>query len=354
MKFLLNAKEAKSFTLTAVGDILMHGRVYGGLKKKSGYNFMNQLINVEPLLGKTDITMGNLESIIAGSEIGLSSFPKFNGPVELGYTLRELGFDIVTLANNHVLDRGEEGLLKSISNLKEIGLEYDGAFETEEDQKRLRIIKINGLKVCFLSYTNTTNGINVPDNKTYLVNSFKQKSFLKLTKEMRILKSKNIVDVIIFSIHFGSEYHMLPTAKQKEMCASLADAGADVIIGHHPHVLQPPEWIESSRGNKTFVAYSMGNFFTGQNGLHRQIGGVLSLEISKPDSKYKNIEIKSPKYHLTFVEREKRMRYVLNSFEEYMKNNSYIEMEEGKFESKKIYESVKQRLQTYIPDLTIT
>lgn len=331
----------------------MHGRVYGGLKKKSGYNFMNQLINVEPLLGKSDITMGNLESIIAGNDIGLSSFPKFNGPVEIGYTLKELGFDIVTLANNHVLDRGAEGLIKSISNLKEIGLEYDGAFESEDDQKRLRIRNINGLKVCFLSYTITTNGIKIPDNKHYLVNSLKQKSLLKLTKEMRALKSKDIVDVIIFSIHFGSEYHMYPTSKQKEMCASLADAGADVIIGHHPHVLQPPQWIESSRGNKTFVAYSLGNFFTGQNGLHRQIGGILSLEISKPDSKYKNIEIKNPKYNLTFVEREKKMRYVVNNFEEYIRDNSYIEMEEGKFDSKEVYESVKQRLRTYVPDLDI-
>lgn len=332
----------------------MHGRVYGGLRKKSGYDFMNQLINVESLLGKSDITMGNLESIIAGNEIGLSSFPKFNGPVELGYTLKELGFDIVTLANNHALDRGPEGLLKSISNLQEIGLEYDGAYESAEDQKRLRIKNINGLKVCFISYTNSTNGIKVPDKKPYLVNSFKQKSLLKVTKEMRALKSKNLVDVIIFSIHFGSEYHMYPSSRQKEMCASIADAGADVIIGHHPHVLQPPQWIENSKGNKTFVAYSLGNFFTGQNGLHRQIGGILSLELSMPDSNYKNIEIKNPKYNLTFVEREKRMKYVVNRFEEYMQDNSYIEMEEGKFESKKVYESVKQRLQTYIQDLEIT
>ncbi|MEI3599710.1 MULTISPECIES: CapA family protein [unclassified Oceanobacillus] len=104
MKHLLKFQRDKSFTLTAVGDILMHGRVYGGLRKKSGYDFMNQLINVESLLGKSDITMGNLESIIAGNEIGLSSFPKFHGPVELGYTLKELGFEIITLANNHVLD----------------------------------------------------------------------------------------------------------------------------------------------------------------------------------------------------------------------------------------------------------
>lgn len=115
---MFGLNKSNRFTLTAVGDILLHGRVYGGLKKKSGYDFENQLKNVSDLLGKTDITIGNLESIIAGNEIGLSSFPKFNAPVEIGYALKDLGFDIVTIANNHVLDRGVEGLLKSIQNLK--------------------------------------------------------------------------------------------------------------------------------------------------------------------------------------------------------------------------------------------
>lgn len=347
------SKATNSFTLSAVGDILLHGRVYGGLKKKSGYDFMNQLINIEPLVGKTDITIGNLESIIAGNDIGLSSFPRFNGPKEIGYTLKELGFDLVTLANNHVLDRGAEGLIKSIANLKEIGLEYDGAFDSEEDQKRLRIKKINGLNVCFLSYTNSTNGIKIPEDKPYLVNSLKQKSLLRLTKDIREIKNQKLADVVILSLHFGSEYHLYPTSRQKEMCASLADAGADVIIGHHPHVLQPPEWIETSRGNKTFVAYSLGNFFSGQNGLYRQIGAVLSLKISKPDKNYSYIKVEDPQYRLTFVEREKKMRYVNNIFDEYMKENRFIEMEEGKFESKEVYESVKSRLRTYIPDLNV-
>lgn len=348
----MNLSQNKNIvSITATGDILMHGRVYGGLKKKSNYDFINQLINVEPLLGKTDITMGNLESIIAGNEIGLSSFPKFNGPVELGYALKELGFDIVTLANNHALDRGAEGLLKSIANLKKIGLEYDGAYESEDDQNRIRIMKINGLKICFMSYTNSTNGNAVPNGKPFLLNSFKNRSLLKVTKDMRRIKGENIADAIIMNVHFGDEYHLYPTAKQKEMCASLSDAGADVIIGHHSHVVQPPEWLENSRGTKTFVAYSLGNFFTGQNGLYRQIGAVLSLNISKTDSQYKNISITNPKFRLTFVEREKRLRYVNNLLEEYIEDNNYIEMAEGKFESSEVYNNVITRLRTYIPDL---
>lgn len=350
---MYGVKESNSFTLTAVGDILLHARVYGGLKKKSGYDFTNQLKNVSSLLGKTDLTTGNLESIIAGNEIGISSFPKFNAPTEAGYALKELGFDLVTIANNHVLDKGAEGLLKSIQNLQKIGLEYDGAYESSEDQERLRIIKMNGLKVCFLSYTKGTNGIKIPKDKPYLVNSLRNKSVLKITKEMRKIKNEKLADVIIVSMHFGEEYHLNPSAKQKEIASSLSDAGADVIIGHHPHVLQPPEWIENSRGTKTFVAYSLGNFFSGQNGLYRQIGATLSLEISKPDKKYKGLVVKNPKYNLTFVEREERLRYGINIFSDYINSNEYIEMEEGKFNSKEVYESVKNRMRTNIHDLEI-
>src|SRR5690625_3670846 len=130
-------KKLDRISITAVGDILLHGRVYGGLKKKSGYNFVEQFSNVNPLLGNTDLTVANLESIIAGQSIGLSSFPKFNAPVEIGYALKDMGVDMVTIANNHALDRGEEGLIESIKNIKEIGLEYDGAYLSEEDSKRL-------------------------------------------------------------------------------------------------------------------------------------------------------------------------------------------------------------------------
>src|SRR5699024_7032718 len=129
-------------------------------------------------------TVANLESIIAGNEIGLSSFPKFNSPVEIGYTLKEMGVNIVTIANNHVLDKGEKGLLKSIENLENIGLEYDGAYKSFEDRNRLRIIEKNGLRICFISYTKGTNGIKIPDGKPYLVNSLKTTKTLSIAKKI--------------------------------------------------------------------------------------------------------------------------------------------------------------------------
>lgn len=345
--------ENRSVTLSAVGDVLLHGRVYGGLKKTIGYTLKEQLQNASNLLGQADITVANLESIIAGSEIGLSAYPKFNAPVEIGHVLKEMGVDIVSIANNHVLDRGEEGVLKSIGNLENLGIEYDGGFKSFEDRDRLRIYFKNGLRICFVSYTRGTNFIKIPEGKPYLVNSLRKISSLKIQTKLRKIKRDKLADVIIVNLHFGEEYHLYPSSEQRELAASLADAGADVILGHHPHVLQPPEWIENSRGMKTFAAYSLGNFFTGQNGLHRQIGAALSLEITKPDENYNGIVIKNPRYDLTFVNREKRLRYDLYLFNEWIKDNEYIETADRRFLSKEVYEDVKQRMRKEIKNLEI-
>lgn len=346
-------KRENSATITAFGDILLHGRVYGGTKKTSNFKFNKQLSNVEDLLGKTDLTIGNLETVLAGKEYGLSSFPKFNGPAEIAYTLKDFGVDIVTIANNHVLDMGEKGLNKSIQNIKKAGLIYDGAYVSKEDSETLRVFDINGLRVCFISYTQSTNGIKLPENKPYLVNTFRNTSLLRLTRIMRKLKTDNIVDVLILNIHFGSEYHLEPSSRQREMSRSLADAGADVIIGHHPHVLQPPEWIETSKGTHTFVAYSLGNFFSGQDGLHRQIGAVLSFKVRKPDMKYKRIVVEDVKYDLTFVNREKRLRYDIYKLRDWIKNNKYIETMDNKYDANDIYEQVATRIMSSAKEVKV-
>ncbi|MYL56462.1 CapA family protein [Virgibacillus halodenitrificans] len=345
--------EENRVTLSAVGDILPHGRVYGGTKKKSNYNFHERFQRVRHLLGRTDINVANLESIIAGKDIGLSSFPKFNSPVEIGYVLKELGIDIVNIANNHILDRGEQGLLKSIENIEKIGLEYVGGYKSFEDQDRLRIIKKNGLRVCFVSYTRGTNFIKVPEDKPYLVNSLREISLLKICSTLRRIKRNKLADVIVANMHFGEEYHLIPSTTQREISASLSDAGADLIIGHHPHVLQPPEWIENSRGTKTFVAYSLGNFFSGQNGLHRQIGAVLTVGITKPSKDHKAIEIKNPKMDLTFVSKEENKNYNINVFSDWIKTNHYIETADAKFESEKVYLDTINRMRSKIKDLDI-
>ncbi|WP_404429359.1 CapA family protein [Sutcliffiella horikoshii] len=344
--------EKNQLTLGATGDILLHSRLYKTAKKLIGYNFDSKMNAAKPLFDSVDLSIVNQESIIAGKELGLSSFPKFNSPVEIGDTLKRFGVDIVNIANNHALDKGPEGILKSITNLEKRGLPYVGAYKSQEDKDTLRIIEKNGLKICFLSYTRGTNGIQMPKDQQYLVSKYDPSKLKKVTDLMRKIKKESIADVIIASVHFGKEYHLFPSAEQKEVSASLADAGADVILGHHPHVLQPPEWIYTSRGTKSIAAYSLGNFFSGQFGLYRQIGAFFTVNIEKKEDS-KIINITNPKMKLTFVDSTDVQDYQIHLFDEIVKSRSVIKTETGEFESKQVYEDIKHRLKTYMPDLTV-
>ncbi|MCD8501699.1 MAG: CapA family protein [Bacillaceae bacterium] len=306
------------------------------------------------LFDSADITIVNQESIIAGKSLKLSSFPTFNSPVEIGYALKELGVDIVNIANNHVLDKGEEGILKSIENWEKIGLPYVGAYKSLEDQEQLRIINKNGLRICFLSYTRGTNGILPPKGKEYLVDKYQPTKMKTIKDKIKRIRNKDIADVIIVSLHFGKEYHLHPSAEQREVAADLSDAGADVIIGHHPHVMQPPEWILNSRGKRTFVAYSLGNFYSGQEGLYRQIGGVLTLDIEKKSPDSTMLEITNPEIKLTFVDSTDNRDFKLSLFEEIVETRETLKTDMGQFDSREVYEEIKQRLSKEVPELTIS
>lgn len=345
---------SKKFTLGATGDILLHTRLYKTAKEGNGYNFEPKLTEVKHLFEQEHVNIVNQESIIAGKEIGLSSFPQFNSPVEIGYLLKDLGVDIVNIANNHVLDKGEEGLLKSIENLEKIGLPYVGAYKSSTDQEELRILNKNGLKICFLSYTRTTGIGKVSGDKEYLINQYHPMRLKKIKDQIKMIRNKNIADVIIVSLHFGKEYHLQPTSEQKEVSRDLSDAGADIIIGHHPHVLQPPEWILNSRGKKSFVAYSLGNFYTGQKGLYRQIGAFLTIDIAKESSDSTMLKIDNPKMKLTFVDSTDKKDFKMSLFKDIVENREYIKTDMGVFKSIEVYDEIRNRMKQWIPDLDIT
>lgn len=341
-------------TLLATGDVLLHRRLYRKAKKLFGFDFVPKLEAAKPIFEQADLRIVNQESIIAGDKIGLSTYPRFNSPAEIGNALKFLGVDIVNIANNHVMDRGEEGILLSIENLEKLGLPYVGAYKSPEDQEELRIIIKNGLRVCFLSYTRSTNSILPPKGKEYLVNKFlpnKLKSIKELIKKIR---NQDMADVIVVSLHYGKEYHLFPTSEQQEVARDLSDAGADVILGHHPHVLQPPEWILNSRGKKTLVAYSLGNFYTGQEGLYRQIGGILSIDISKPNPNNTMLELTNPKMKLTFVDSTDKRDFKLSIFEDVVKKEERIKTDMGEFQPSDVYEELKNRMTMHIPELDIS
>jgi len=349
-------------TIGATGDILLHKRVYEKARQKDGsFDFTDMFENVKHLFKEEELIIVNQESIIAGEELGLSFFPRFNSPVEIGYQLKNLNVDLVNIANNHTLDRGEKGVLKSIENWEKIGLPYVGAYKSWEDHETIRIFHKNGIRLCFLSF-NAAEGIRARmiKGKEYLLNNYSQFSYrgIKASAGLRRLinqiKRRNLADVIIVSMHFGREYLRIPTSKQQELSHTIAEAGADIIIGHHPHVLQPPAYITTSQGKKVFVAYSLGNFFTGQQGIYRQIGAYmeLGLRINYEKNLYERIEF-FPSFKLTFVDSKDRKDYTIYLLKDMLEKSDTIKTSMGEFTSKEIYSEMRKHMRKWIPDLDI-
>ncbi|NMD70471.1 CapA family protein [Bacillus sp. DNRA2] len=292
-------------TIGAIGDILIHDWVYQDAAIDSTYDFKPMLANIKPFMTKPDFLMANQETILGGVAMGLSSYPTFNSPQEVGDAFIDAGVDFVSTANNHSLDKGEKGILTEIDYFNRVGLPYVGVFKDREDQQTLRIMNINGIKTAILSYTYGTNGIPIPNGKDYLVNIIDKD---KIKAEIK--RAKQQADIVVMSIHWGIEYQRIPSAVQKDLAQFLVNEGANIIIGHHPHVLQPMEWLTDSNGRKAFVIYSLGNFLSGQMHDYKDIGGMVTLDVRKTvSSDGVNIELSNPTFLPTYVSNQKLQNY---------------------------------------------
>ncbi|KOP82396.1 CapA family protein [Cytobacillus solani] len=300
--------EAKTYsetiTLGAIGDILIHDWVYNDAKTSAGYDFTPMFQHIKQTLQQPDLLLANQETILGGNEIGISSYPLFNSPQEIGDALKDAGVDIVSTANNHSLDKGEKGLVTSLHYLDTISLPHVGTNRNASEKQQLKILNSKGIQVAYLSYTYGTNGIPVPNGKEFLVNLIDRKAM----KE-EITRAKKEADIIVMSIHWGNEYQRFPNVEQKELAQFLADEGIDIVFGHHPHVLQPMEWRTGADGHQTLVVYSLGNFISGQNNNYKDIGGMATIEVTKTvDTAGVNITLKNPHFYPTYVSNIERIR----------------------------------------------
>lgn len=277
-------------TLAAAGDNLMHLEIIKDAMKpdKSGYDFTPIYQGIKDIISGADISFINQETILGGEELSLSGYPTFNSPQEVGRDLIKVGFDVVNHATNHALDRGVKGIdntLKFWNSHPEITV--TGIYENQQDRDRIRVVDRNGIKIAFLSYTYGTNGIPVPKDKPYIVNLIDKGLISRDVK-----KAKEEADAVVVSMHWGNEYQQTPSKEQKELASFMADLGVTLIIGHHPHVLQPMEWVKGSNGNSTLVAYSLGNLVSCQNEIPRLLGGILKVTIEKGSNG--NVCLKDP------------------------------------------------------------
>ncbi|WP_147534714.1 CapA family protein [Bacillus marasmi] len=295
----------QSATIGAIGDILIHDWVYQDAAVDQTYDFKPMLTNVKPFMTKPDYLIANQETILGGVEMGLSSYPTFNSPQEVGDAFIDAGVDFVTTANNHSLDKGERGILAEIDYFNRVGLPYVGVFKDPQDQQTLRIMNINGIKAAILSYTYGTNGIPIPNGKEYLVNLIDQD---KIKAEIK--RAKQQADIVIMSMHWGNEYQRFPATLQKDLAQFLVNEGADIIFGHHPHVLQPMEWLTDPAGRRAFVIYSLGNFLSGQMHDYKDIGGLATIDVKKTvNTTGVKIELSNPSFLPTYVSNQKLQNY---------------------------------------------
>lgn len=267
-------KESNKLSMVMVGDCLIHRFVYTDAKNDDGtYSFFKMFTEVEPLIKNHDLAFYNQESIIGGKALGLSAYPRFNSPEEIGDDMVNLGFNLVSLANNHTMDKGEQGVINSVNFWKtHPSVYYSGqALSNEDRENNIKVLEKNGIKYAFLAYTTVTNGLLPPSGKEYLTNIYSKEK-----AQADIEKIKDKADLIIVSMHWGEEYTTYPNSNQKEVAKELADMGVNLIIGNHAHSIQPVEMI-----GDTLVFYALGNFIAAQDTPDRQTGVLVTLNISK-------------------------------------------------------------------------
>ncbi|MBQ7122317.1 MAG: CapA family protein [Clostridia bacterium] len=272
---------AEPFTrvsFAAVGDNLIHDTVYeqAAARSSGGYDFTDAYDRIAHKIAQPDVAILNQETIIS-TEHNVSSYPMFNSPVEVGEEMLEIGFDVFNIATNHSLDCGEKGLISAINFWKSKNAVTCGAYLNSDDMSTVPMNEVNGVKIAYLGFTDSTNGLSLPEDSEVILVRAKDESLL----QQRIVEAKKQADAVIVSAHWGNEYTHEPTDYQRELAQKLASWGADVIIGTHPHVIQPVEYITNSDGRKTLVAYSLGNFISAQNRGPRMLGGMLNFEIVK-------------------------------------------------------------------------
>lgn len=273
----VNTEEKTSASIIMVGDALMHMGVVNAYKTKTGYDYSGLFKYIGPIVKEYDLAYYNQETVLGGTSLKLSGYPQFNSPQEVGDAFVNVGFNLVSLATNHTMDNysrtGGKTLTNSVNYWKKHAdtVIAAGSYLSQEDRDEVIIKEVNGITYAMLSYTEHTNGLPVPSGKSYLCNVYNKD---KVKADIEKYRPK--VDVLMVAMHWGEEYTNTPTSGEKEKAKYLASLGVDLIIGCHPHVMQPMTYI----GN-TLVVYSLGNFVSNQSGYNKQTGLMASANIVK-------------------------------------------------------------------------
>ena len=278
-------------TIVAVGDNLIHNTLIDSGKQQDGSLDYNSFYDeIKKYIEPADIAVIDQETVLGGKDFPYTGYPVFNSPWEIGEAAINAGFDVFTCANNHILDMGSKGIeneQKFFSKYPEIV--QIGTNASEDDYNKITYYEKNGITFSLLNYTYGTNGIPLPEDKPYIVNMLDKEKVTKDIKEAR----KNS-DVVMVFPHWGTENSHDVNEQQKEYVKLFSDLGVDIVIGCHPHVLQPYEMYTAANGNQALVYYSLGNFISAQDRVDSLLGGMATVTLQKtttgPESKVEIID----------------------------------------------------------------
>ena len=274
--------EEKRVSFMGVGDNLIHNVIFEEAQLEDGtFDFKPMFENVAEEIETADLAFINQETLIGGDDFGFSGYPAFNTPSDMSADLNELGFDLVNGASNHSLDKGRQGVVNTLDIWdKQEDMVFTGVFDSQEERDAIPVIERDGVTFSFLAYTYGTNGIE-PD-VSYRLNSF---DAALITQDIE--RAKEVSDFVIVSAHWGDEHMLEPNEFQKKYAQLFADLEVDAVIGTHPHVIQPVEWVEGKNGNQTLIVYSLGNFLSAMSTgtENNMLGGMISFDFVLTEEK---------------------------------------------------------------------
>ena len=312
-----NAKESEKepalsdeYKIVMVGDVLLHTPVEESCRQADGsYDYDSLFANTKDEILAADLALVNQEVIIGGSELGISGYPCFNADFSLCDALVNAGFDVICHATNHAMDKGSAGLLNCAKHWKEqypqitvLGI-HDSADTSTACGADPEILELGDFKVAVLNYTYGTNGIPLPEDMPYAVDLLDEEQVAA-----DICKAEEMADFTIVCPHWGTEYRLTPDASQEKWVRIFLENGADLVLGTHPHVIEPIEWVTNpENGHEMLVYYSLGNFVnwtsgTGEGVANRMVGGMAEVTVGRDETgevKIKDYDVQPLISHVT-------------------------------------------------------
>jgi poly-gamma-glutamate synthesis protein (capsule biosynthesis protein) len=344
--------KADKVTFLFAGDIMGHDEQIWSAENRETrtYNYDDVFRFISPVVESADIAIANLEVTLAGKPY--KGYPQFSSPAELAVACRNAGFDCLVTANNHAADRGKQGIISTINKLDSIGMPHTGTFLNRSCGDSLTPLMIyrNGISAAVLSYTFSTNGLKVPEPA--IVNMLDKELIIADIKKAISKKS----DIVVIFLHWGTEYDTVPAGSQTDLAASLLSAGADLVIGSHPHVLQKMVWLkDQSSGKDGIVIYSLGNFVSNQRKPKTDGGSIVSIEFTRDNESYK---ISNAGYYLTWVytpiENYRKKFFILpcsefeSNFAFFRTPSDWLQMKIFQIESRKLLNEQNLGIKEYI------